>query len=62
VGAGYLAWNLLVAAPFTWLAWSHLEMALPITMVAYAAAAALWLALKRHCLRRHLSKDRHVAA
>jgi UDP-N-acetylmuramyl pentapeptide phosphotransferase/UDP-N-acetylglucosamine-1-phosphate transferase len=61
VGADYLAWNLLVAAPLTWLAWSHLELALPITMVAYAAAAALWLALKRHCLRRHLSKDRHVA-
>jgi len=62
VGAGYLAWDLLVAAPFTWLAWSHLEWALPITMIAYAVATALWLALKRHCLRRHLSKDRHVAA
>jgi len=35
---------------------------LPITMIAYAVATALWLALKRHCLRRHLSKDRHVAA
>ncbi|OOG56904.1 glycosyltransferase family 4 protein [Rhodanobacter sp. C03] len=58
----YLAWNLLVVAPLTWLAWSHLRLALPITMIAYLAASATWLTLKRRCLRRHPHKDRHVAA
>ncbi|WP_077555227.1 glycosyltransferase family 4 protein [Rhodanobacter sp. B04] len=61
VGAAYLAWNLLVAAPLAWLACSHLRLALPITMAAYLAAAILWLALKRRCLRRDLFKDGHVA-
>ena len=60
--AGYLAWNLLVAAPLSWLAWSHPRLALPITMVTYLAAAALWLSLKRRCLRRTPFKDRHVIA
>ncbi len=58
----YLGWNLLIAAPLAWLAWSHLRMALPITMVVYLGAAAAWLALKRRCLRRHLSRASHVAA
>lgn len=57
----YLGWNLLIAAPLAWLAWSHLRMALPITMVVYLGAAAMWLALKRRCLRRHLPKAFHVA-
>lgn len=60
--ARYLAWNLLLAGPLAWLAFSHLTIALPITIVFYMCAAALWLALKRRCLRRHLPKDRHVAA
>ncbi|KZC38232.1 glycosyl transferase family 4, partial [Rhodanobacter sp. FW510-R12] len=58
----YMGWNLLVAAPSAWLAWSHLYMALPITMAVYLAAAVAWLALKRRCLRRHLPKVTHVAA
>jgi hypothetical protein len=58
----YLGWNLLIAAPLAWLAWSHLRMALPITMVVYLGAAATWLALKRRCLRRHLPKASHAAA
>jgi len=58
----YLGWNLLIAAPSAWLAWSHLRMALPITMIVYLGAAATWLALKRRCLRRHLSTASHVAA
>lgn len=58
----YLGWNLLIAAPLAWLAWSHLRMALPITMVVYLGAAAAWLALKRRCLRRHVSRASHVAA
>ncbi|MGH8158145.1 MAG: MraY family glycosyltransferase [Rhodanobacter sp.] len=61
-GVGYLAWNLLVAAPLSWLAWSHLRLALPITMAAYLVAAALWLSLKRRCLRRPPFKARHVTA
>lgn len=59
-GAAYLGWNLLVAAPLAWLAWSHLRMALPITIVVYLGAAAAWLALKRRCLRRRLPKAFHV--
>jgi UDP-N-acetylmuramyl pentapeptide phosphotransferase/UDP-N-acetylglucosamine-1-phosphate transferase len=62
VDAGYLAWNLLVAAPSTWLAWSHLHMALPITIAVYLAASVLWLALKRRCLRRPTLKASHVPA
>ncbi|BFI96174.1 MAG: glycosyltransferase family 4 protein [Rhodanobacter sp.] len=51
-GALYMAWNLLLAAPLTWLAFSHPSRALPITMATYVAAAGLWLLLKRRCLRR----------
>lgn len=58
----YMGWNLLIAAPLTWLAWSHLRMALPITMVVYLGAAVSWLALKRRCLRRHLPKELHGTA
>jgi UDP-N-acetylmuramyl pentapeptide phosphotransferase/UDP-N-acetylglucosamine-1-phosphate transferase len=60
-GTAYLGWNLLIAAPLAWLAWSHLRMALPITIVVYLGAAAAWLALKRRCLRRPLPKAFHVA-
>jgi UDP-N-acetylmuramyl pentapeptide phosphotransferase/UDP-N-acetylglucosamine-1-phosphate transferase len=62
VDLGYLAWNLLVAAPSTWLAWSHLHVALPITIAVYLAASVLWLALKRRCLRRPTLKASHVPA
>jgi UDP-N-acetylmuramyl pentapeptide phosphotransferase/UDP-N-acetylglucosamine-1-phosphate transferase len=58
----YLAWNLLIAAPLTWLACSHLPIALPITITLYLTAAAVWLTLKRRCLRRNLPGGRHVAA
>ncbi|WP_426664005.1 MraY family glycosyltransferase [Rhodanobacter aciditrophus] len=61
-GVIYMTWNLLFAAPLAWLAWSHPRQALPTTMGAYLAAAALWLLLKRRCLRRRSNKDRHVAA
>jgi UDP-N-acetylmuramyl pentapeptide phosphotransferase/UDP-N-acetylglucosamine-1-phosphate transferase len=60
--AWYLGWNLLLVGPFTWLAFSHLNAALPITMVYYLGTAVLWLVLKRRCLRRNLMKDRHVTA
>ncbi len=60
--AWYLGWNLLLAGPFTWLAFSHLKMALPITMGYYVSAAAVWLVLKRRCVRRNLTKDSHVTA
>ncbi|KRE87184.1 glycosyl transferase family 4 [Rhodanobacter sp. Soil772] len=61
-GAAYLGWNLLIAAPLAWLAWSHLRMALPITITVYLGAAVAWLALKRRCLRRPLPRTPHVAA
>ena len=60
--ARYTAWNLLVAGPLAWLAFSHLNIGLPITMALYVGASVLWLVLKRRCTRRNLSKDRHVAA
>ncbi len=62
VDAAYMGWNLLVAAPAAWLACSHPEVALPVSILVYLGAAAIWLALKRRCLRRNLSKDRHVVA
>ena len=58
----YLGWNMLVAAPLAWLAWSHLRAALTVTMAAYVGAAAIWLYLKRRLLRRHPIKAPHVAA
>jgi len=61
-GAIYMTWNLLLAAPLAWLAFSHPALGLPTTMGTYLAAAVLWLLLKRRCLRRHPPKDRHVAA
>ncbi|MDE2248240.1 MAG: glycosyltransferase family 4 protein [Pseudomonadota bacterium] len=60
--AAYLGWNVLIAAPMAWLAWSHLTLALPITMLVYLAAAATWLFLKRRLVRRHLPKASHVVA
>jgi UDP-N-acetylmuramyl pentapeptide phosphotransferase/UDP-N-acetylglucosamine-1-phosphate transferase len=62
VDRGYLSWNVLIAAPFAWLALSHLRWAVPITMLVYITAAAVWFALKQRCLRRRPAKDRHVAA
>jgi UDP-N-acetylmuramyl pentapeptide phosphotransferase/UDP-N-acetylglucosamine-1-phosphate transferase len=61
-GTIYMTWNLLVAAPTAWLAWSHPRLALPISMGAYTVAVALWLLLKRYCLRNCSPKGRHVAA
>lgn len=60
--AAYLGWNLLIAAPMAWLAWSHLARALPITMAVYLGAATVWLSLKRRLVRRHLPKATHVVA
>lgn len=61
-GAAYLGWNLLIAAPAAWLAFSHPSMALPVTIAVYLAATIVWLVLKRRCLRRHPSRESHVAA
>ena len=61
-GVIYMTWNLLLAAPLAWLAWSHPGLGWPITMAAYLAAAALWLLFKRRCLRRHSPRNCHVAA
>ena len=60
--SAYLAWNLLAAAPSAWLVAIHPGLDLPVTLFVYIIAAALWLGLKRRCLRRLPSKDRHVVA
>lgn len=57
----YMTWNLLFAAPLAWLACSHPRLGLPITIGTYLVAMALWVLLKRHCLRRRSPKGRHVA-
>lgn len=62
VDAGYLGWNMLVVLPFAWFAWSHLQLALPTTIVAYLGTAVLWLLLKRHCLRNPPRKAPHAAS
>ena len=62
VDLAYLGWNLLVAAPSAWFACSHPALAWPVTMAVYAGAAAIWLLLKRRCLRRNRPKARHVIA
>ena len=62
VVAGYFSWNMLVALPLAWFAYSHLRWALAITMVAYIVAAVLWLLLKRHCLENPLRKARHASS
>ncbi|WP_343227483.1 glycosyltransferase family 4 protein [Rhodanobacter sp. DHB23] len=60
--AVYMAWNLACAAPSAWLACSHPRLGLLITIGAYVAAAALWMALKRRCLQRRPPKDCHAVA
>lgn len=62
VDRAYLAWNVVVAAPLGWLACSHLNMALAVTMMVYLVASVVWLVLKRRCLRRPPFKVRHVPA
>ncbi len=60
--AGYLAWNLLVVVPLAWLASSRPSWGVPIAMVAYLAASAMWLMFKRRLVRRHPPKVRHAPA
>lgn len=62
VDAFYLGWNLLIAAPMAWLAWSHPLDGLAVTMTAYLVAGASWLLLKRRCLRRRAFRGVHVHA
>lgn len=61
-GAAYMAWNVLIAAPFAWLAWGHLRLAWLITMAAYVLAGAAWVWFRRRCLRRGLPRRQHVVA
>jgi len=60
-GACYLAWNVLVAAPLALLAWAQPGWSVPIFIGAYLIATAVWIFMKRRCLRRVLDKGRHVA-
>ncbi|WP_130618722.1 MraY family glycosyltransferase [Dyella amyloliquefaciens] len=61
-GACYLAWNLLVAAPLAALAWFQPEWSVPVFVGTYLIAAAVWILMKRQCLRRVSNKGRHVAS
>lgn len=60
-GACYLGWNLLVAAPLAALAWSSPGGSVPLFFGTYLIATAVWIVMKRQCLRRVLGKGRHVA-
>lgn len=60
-GACYLAWNMLVAAPLALLAWAQPGWSVPIFIGTYLIATAVWIFMKRRCLRRVLDKGRHVA-
>ncbi|WP_114241159.1 glycosyltransferase family 4 protein [Dyella sp. C9] len=61
-GACYLAWNLLVAVPSAVLAWSQPARSIPICLSTYLLATAVWIYMKRRCLRRALLKGRHVTS
>jgi len=60
-GACYLGWNLLVAAPLAALAWARPAWSVPLFVGTYLIATAVWIVMKRQCLRRVLVKGRHVA-
>ncbi len=61
-GACYLAWNLLVAAPLAALAWFQPAWSVLICIGTYLIATAVWILMKRQCLRRVLHKGPHVAS
>nr|WP_199040328.1 glycosyltransferase family 4 protein [Dyella sp. ASV24] len=60
-GACYLGWNMLVAAPLAFLAWACPTWAVPVFFGTYLIATAVWIVMKRQCLRRVGNKGRHVA-
>ncbi len=62
VGVGYLAWNLVVAAPLAWLAAIHPSSGIAPTMGVYVLAGLAWLLLKRRLAHRSPRKVRHAAA
>ncbi|WP_243043021.1 MraY family glycosyltransferase [Dyella sedimenti] len=61
-GMCYLAWNLLVAAPLAALAWVWPVASIPAFAGTYVVATAVWMVMKRRCLRRVSHKGRHVAS
>ncbi|WP_267225899.1 MraY family glycosyltransferase [Dyella silvae] len=61
-GACYLAWNMLVAAPLAALAWAWPAWAVPVFIGTYLIATAVWILMKRQCLRRVSHKVCHVAS
>jgi UDP-N-acetylmuramyl pentapeptide phosphotransferase/UDP-N-acetylglucosamine-1-phosphate transferase len=60
-GACYLVWNMLVAAPLAVLAWVRPTWSVPVFFGTYLIATAVWIVMKRRCLRRVSNKGRHVA-
>ncbi len=61
-GACYLAWNLLVAAPLAALAWRRPAWSVAVFVVTYLLATAVWIWMKRRCLRRVKHKGHHVVS
>jgi len=60
-GACYLVWNVLVAAPLALLAWARPAWSVPVFIGTYLIATAVWILMKRRCLRRVMDKGLHVA-
>jgi membrane protein implicated in regulation of membrane protease activity len=52
---------MLVAAPLALLAWARPAWSVPVFIGTYLIATAVWIFMKRRCLRRVLDKGRHVA-
>jgi hypothetical protein len=61
-GACYLAWNVLVAAPLAALAWAWPAWSVLVFIGTYLMATAVWILMKRQCLRRVSHKVSHVAS
>ncbi|MHA6203310.1 MraY family glycosyltransferase [Dyella soli] len=61
-GACYVAWNLLVAAPLAAMAWARPSWSVAICFGTYLLAIAVWILMRRWCLRRVLHKGRHVVS
>ena len=60
VGRAYMAWNVAVCAPMAWLALRPGSIGWAGCIAAYGLCIAVWIALKRRCLRRGLYGKSHV--
>ena len=60
VATAYLGWNMLVAAPLAALAWWQSGTGWWVCAGGYLLASLVWMVLKRRCVRRIRSRERHV--